>query len=171
MAEHPIIPTRAEYGKKVWNIVYIPPSRYPPRKKVANPIRTPAKRSNHAAGSLPNLVENLVKNWEIEASFKSRVEDWRTVDHSKYTFAINGGPPQDAAHMLKVGTYNAILAPNAFYSPEHMDLEKSHKVFKKMMPTFAWEVLEVYSGPPVVAFKWRHWGEMKRDYEGWNEYD
>ena len=25
-----------------------------------------------------------------------------------------------------------------------------------MMPTFAWEVLEVYSGPPQVSFRWRH---------------
>jgi len=38
-----------------------------------------------------------------------------------------------------------------------------------MMPTFAWEVLEVYSGPPTVAFKWRHWGVMKNDYVGFND--
>lgn len=38
-----------------------------------------------------------------------------------------------------------------------------------MMPTFAWEVLEVYSGPPRVAFRWRHWGSMKNDYVGFNE--
>ena len=63
---------------------------------------------NHAAGSLPQLVENLVKNWEVEASFKPRLSDWRTIDHKNYTFAINGGPPQSAEHMLKVGTYNAI---------------------------------------------------------------
>lgn len=38
-----------------------------------------------------------------------------------------------------------------------------------MMPTFAWEVLEVYSGPPVVSFRWRHWGVMKNDYVGFND--
>jgi hypothetical protein len=125
---------------------------------------------NHAAGSLPQLVENLVKNWEVEASFKPRLEDWRTIDHANYTFAINGGPPQTAEHMLKVGTYNAIIAPNEFYSPENSDFASSHKTFKRMMPTFAWEVLEVYSGPPTVAFKWRHWGTMKNDYVGFNEW-
>lgn len=125
---------------------------------------------NHAAGSLPQLVENLVKNWEVEASFKPRLEDWRTIDHKNYTFAINGGPPQSAEHMLKVGTYNAIIAPNEYYSPENSDFASSHKTFKRMMPTFAWEVLEVYSGPPTVAFKWRHWGTMKNDYVGFNEY-
>jgi hypothetical protein len=128
------------------------------------------KKMDHAAGSLPQLVENLVKNWEVEASFKPRLEDWRTIDHANYTFAINGGPPQTAEHMLKVGTYNAIITPNEFYSPENSDFASSHKTFKRMMPTFAWEVLEVYSGPPTVAFKWRHWGTMKNDYVGFNEW-
>ncbi|GAB7360055.1 hypothetical protein MBLNU230_g7577t1 [Neophaeotheca triangularis] len=127
------------------------------------------KKMSHAAGSLPQLVENLVKNWEVEASFKPRLEDWRTIDHKNYTFAINGGPPQSAEHMLKVGTYNAIIAPNEYYSPENSDFASSHKTFKRMMPTFAWEVLEVYSGPPKVAFKWRHWGVMKNDYVGFND--
>ncbi|KAK5110878.1 hypothetical protein LTR85_000716 [Meristemomyces frigidus] len=127
------------------------------------------KKMNHAAGSLPQLVENLVKNWEVEASFKPRLQDWRTVDHEKYSFAINGGPPQSGEHMLKVGTYNAIIAPNEYYSPENSDFASSHKTFKRMMPTFAWEVMEVYSGPPQVAFKWRHWGVMENDYVGFND--
>jgi len=72
--------------------------------------------------------------------------------------------------MLKVGTYNAIITANEYYSPENSDFASSHKTFKRMMPTFAWEVLEVYSGPPLVAFKWRHWGTMVKDYVGFNEY-
>lgn len=119
------------------------------------------------------MVENLVKNWEIEASFKTDVTTWRTIDSSSYKFSVNGGDLQDAEHMLKVGTYNAIINPglgNAYYSDKHTDFEKSHEVFKKMMPTFAWEVVEVYAGPPKAVFKWRHWGEMKNDYVGVNEY-
>ena len=125
---------------------------------------------NHAAESLPQIVENLVKNWEVEASFKSRLQDWRTINHQKYTFSMNGGNPQSAEHMVRVGTYNAIIVPNEYYSPEHSDFASSHKTFKRMMPTFAWEVIEVYSGPPRVSFKWRHWGVMKNDYVGFNEY-
>jgi hypothetical protein len=68
----------------------------------------------------------------------------------------------------QVGTYNAIIAPNEYYSPDYSDFASSHKTFKRMMPTFAWEVLEVYSGPPTVAFRWRHWGVMKNDYVGIN---
>ncbi|KAK7749853.1 hypothetical protein SLS53_000434 [Cytospora paraplurivora] len=129
-----------------------------------------AVRSKHEASSLETLVENLVKNWEVEASHKMHVSDWRTVDQEKYTFAINGGPAQDAQHMLKVGTYSAVIAANKYYSPQHsVDFEESHKAFRDMMPNFAWEVLEVYSGPPTVSFKWRHWGWMKGDYVGKNE--
>ncbi|KAF2689619.1 hypothetical protein K458DRAFT_291994 [Lentithecium fluviatile CBS 122367] len=126
------------------------------------------KTMSHEANSLPQLVENLVKNWEVEASFKPTLSDWRTVDHANYSFAINGSEPQNAEHMLKQGTYNAIIAPNEYYSPEYSDFASSHKTFKRMMPTFAWEVLEVYSGPPTVSFRWRHWGVMKNDYVGFN---
>jgi len=126
------------------------------------------KQMTHEAGSLPELVQNLVKNWEVEASFKPDLDDWRTIDHEKYSFAINGSKAEGAEAMLKVGTYNAIIAPNEYYSPEYSDFASSHKTFKRMMPTFAWEVLEVYSGPPTVSFRWRHWGQMKNDYVGFN---
>lgn len=123
----------------------------------------------HEAGSLPELVQNLVKNWEVEASFKTDLKDWRTIDHENYSFAINGSDPQSAENMLQVGTYNAIISPNEYYSPDYSDFASSHKTFKRMMPTFAWEVLEVYSGPPTVSFRWRHWGQMKNDYVGFNK--
>lgn len=141
----------------------------PPDYTVTRQMWAKEKRSNHKADSLETLVENLVKNWEVEASHKMDVSEWRTVDPEKYTFAINGGPPQDAKHMLKVGTYSAVIAANKYYSPQHFDFDESHKAFRNMMPNFAWEVLEVYSGPPTVAFKWRHWGWMKGDYVGKNE--
>ena len=124
---------------------------------------------SHTAGSLPELVQNLVKNWEVEASFKTSLSDWRTIDHANYSFAINSSAPQTGEHMLKLGTYNAIISPNEYYSPEYSDFASSHKTFKRMMPTFAWEVLEVYSGPPTVSFRWRHWGVMKNDYVGFNK--
>ncbi|KAK3304778.1 uncharacterized protein B0T15DRAFT_537571 [Chaetomium strumarium] len=128
------------------------------------------KRCSHQAGSLPDLVEKLVKNWEIEASHKTDLADWRTIESpSSYTFSVNGGPPQTAEHMLTVGTYNAVIGSgNEYYCPMRSSFDDSHKTFKRMMPSFAWEVLEVYSGPPKVAFRWRHWGVMKEDYTGVN---
>ncbi|KAJ3048277.1 hypothetical protein HK097_010708 [Rhizophlyctis rosea] len=127
------------------------------------------KLMNHTAGSLEELVENVVKNWEIEASHKTDATEWRTINHKLYEFRLNGGPPQPAEAMAKVGTYNALLYPSEYYSPEHNDFASSHKTFKRMMPTFAWEVLEVYGGPPKVAFKWRHWGTFQGDYTALND--
>ncbi|KAL4955459.1 hypothetical protein BDW69DRAFT_193244 [Aspergillus filifer] len=126
------------------------------------------KQTTHAATTLADLVSNLVKNWEIEASFKTSLPEWRTIDPEQYTFSVNGGPAQRGEHMLAVGTYNALLARNEYYDPTQNDFEESHKTFKRMMPTFAWEVLDVYSGPPVVAFRWRHWGVMRGNYVGRN---
>ncbi|KAI9369918.1 hypothetical protein BJX61DRAFT_536050 [Aspergillus egyptiacus] len=127
------------------------------------------KSKTHPQGSLEELLNNLVKNWEIEASFKTTISEWRTVDPQKYTFSLNGGPQRTGEDMLRLGTYNALISPNRYYDPERNDFEASHKAFKRMMPAFAWEVVEVYSGPPVVAFRWRHWGVMRSDYVGVNE--
>lgn len=58
-----------------------------------------AKSQNHIAASLPHLVENLVKNWEVEASFKPNLEDWRTIDHANYvSFLLM--PPSDHMPVL-----------------------------------------------------------------------
>lgn len=141
----------------------------PPSYKKTREYYEQTRQMTHEATSLPSLVENLVKNWEVEASFKTSLLDWRTVDQSCYTFSLNGGPATTGEDMLKVGTYNALITPNKYYDPAQNDFEASHKSFKRMMPTFAWEVKEVYSGPPVVVFRWRHWGVMGSDYVGKNE--
>jgi hypothetical protein len=54
---------------------------------------------NHDPGSLISIIENLVKNWEIEASYKMALKDWRTIDQENYSFAVNGGPA-DMAHEM-----------------------------------------------------------------------
>lgn len=82
---------------------------------------------------------------------------------------MNGGKPEKADHMLKLGTYNAILTSSEYYCPQHSDFSVSHKTFKRMMPVFAWEVVAVYGEPPNLAFRWRHWGVMKDDYVGINK--
>lgn len=86
------------------------------------------RRSNHAAGSLELMVENLVKNWEVEASHKLNVNEWRTVDHERYTFSCNGSKPQDASHMLKVCVSDqspALLHADAFRA-ELLTVEQWH---------------------------------------------
>ncbi|ORY06838.1 hypothetical protein K493DRAFT_273946 [Basidiobolus meristosporus CBS 931.73] len=118
------------------------------------------KTTNHAEGSLEWLVSNLVKNWEKEMSYKLRADQIRTIDPEKYRFSVNGLKWQSIDEMLQIGTYNALIGDTELYKASEMDFSESHKLFKRALRTFSWEVLEVYSGPPVVAFKWRHWGLM-----------
>ncbi|KAL3682993.1 hypothetical protein R1sor_001015 [Riccia sorocarpa] len=123
-------------------------------------------------GSLEYVVQNLVKTWEMELSHKTRIEDFKTIDTEKFRISVNGGPKLTAEQTLKVGSYNALMASNLpgeyeAYKASKETFESSHDIFRTVFPDgFAWEVLAVYSGPPVVTFKWRHWGVMKAGFKG-----
>jgi hypothetical protein len=63
--------------------------------------------------------------------------------------------------MNKQGTYNALIGQTNYYDSDAISFEESHLAFKRSLGEgFAWEVLEVYSGPPNVTFTWRHFGKM-----------
>lgn len=47
-----------------------------------------------------------------------------------------------------------------------MSWQDSHDLFHSTFSSFPWEVLEVFTGPPVVAFSWRHWGHFTGEYKG-----
>ena len=47
-----------------------------------------------------------------------------------------------------------------------MTWEDSHHLFHGSFAAFPWEVLEVFTGPPVVTFTWRHWGHFTGTYKG-----
>lgn len=47
-----------------------------------------------------------------------------------------------------------------------MTFETSHSLFgEAFQGGFPWEVLEVFSGPPEVAFSWRHWSQFNGTYK------
>jgi len=121
------------------------------------------KSTDWAPDSLEGLIQNLVKNWEKEASYKVDPKEWRTISQESYSFHINGGPGMSADDMLQVGTYNALIGEagiKGVYETKEMDFSKSHKLFKGAMKTFNWEVIEVLGAPPKVSVKWRHWGML-----------
>ena len=69
-----------------------------------------AERSNiWPAGSLEDLVTNLITNWKKETSHKARLEDWRTVNADTYRFSCNGGRPHTAEEMMEQGSTNALI--------------------------------------------------------------
>ena len=60
-------------------------------------------------GSLEEVVENLVKTWEMEASHKKNISQWTTIDHGKYCVQSNGGVILDGVKVFEIGNYNALL--------------------------------------------------------------
>ena len=85
---------------------------------------------------------------------------------------LTGREALSGEETLRLGSYNALLQNNLpeeykYYKVDEESFESSHEVFRTAFPRgFAWEVLEVYSGPPVIAFKYRHWGIMEGPFKG-----
>ena len=70
------------------------------------------------------------------------------------------------------GGYNPLLQtslPEKFraYNPDGETAISSHLAFTTAFPRgFALEILKVYSGPPVIVYKFRHWGYMEGPFKG-----
>ncbi|XP_071955431.1 uncharacterized protein [Antedon mediterranea] len=125
------------------------------------------KTRQHAPGSLEKIVENLVKTWEMESTHKMDKEDWKSVNHEKYEFIVNGGKPLNVEDNIRMGNYNMLLSECPLYNGQGQTNESSHGVFKEAFPDgFAWELIEVISGPPKVTFTWRHWTKWSGPYLG-----
>ncbi|KAK9132161.1 hypothetical protein Scep_011689 [Stephania cephalantha] len=123
-------------------------------------------------GSLEETVQNAIKTWEMELSHKTCIHDFKTINPEKFKLFVNGREGLSAEETLQVGSYNALLKtslPKEFqvYEADKESFESSHDIFRSALPRgFAWEVVSVYSGPPVIAFKYRHWGYMEGSFKG-----
>ncbi|KAG0583042.1 hypothetical protein KC19_3G104300 [Ceratodon purpureus] len=144
-----------------------------PRYEQVNALFESGRTQVWPTGSLEETVQNLVKTWEMELSHKTKVTDFKTIDQEKFCISVNGGPKFSATETLQVGSYNALLATssfqgdNAIYQSSKETFESSHDIFRTVFPGgFAWEVQAVYSPPPVVVMKYRHWGVMEGAYKG-----
>jgi hypothetical protein len=121
---------------------------------------------NHANGSLEAIVQNLVRTFEMEASFKTNPQQWLSIVNDKFRMSSNGGPTYTASDVSKSGTYNLFMGDTQDYKASEETFESSGKLFRTAFPKgFLWEVLEVFSGPPNVTFKWRHWGTFSGSYK------
>jgi hypothetical protein len=115
-----------------------------------------------AAGSAEELVTKVVKNWEVDSHHIKDIRDWKTMDVSVFKASVNGGIQGSAQVMSDVGPYNLLLqdlAPG--YNWKDQSFESANTAFSEALTEgFAWECLEVWSGPPTVSFKWRHFGKF-----------
>jgi len=113
----------------------------------------------HAKGSLEDVVSKIVKNWEVESHHIADIHQWKTMDIQKFKGALNGGCPVSAQLMCDIGPYNMLIGEAAQYSAKGNTFESAYTIFSNVFTEgFAWEVLEVLSGPPTVTIKWRHFG-------------
>ncbi|PPS43872.1 ester cyclase [Chroococcidiopsis sp. TS-821] len=123
---------------------------------------------NHIEGSLEAIVQNLVRTFEMEASFKTNPQQWLSIVADKFRMRTNTQPEYTAEDIVAAGTYNLFLGESEHYSAKAEDFESSGKIFHEAFPNgFLWEVIEVLAGPPNVTFKWRHWGTFSGSYKGY----
>lgn len=124
------------------------------------------KQCNHAEGSLNAIAENLVRTFEMEASFKTNPQQWISVVADKFRMSTNGGKEYTAQEIVDQGTYNLFLENSEHYRASEETFESSYDLFHNAFQDgFHWELIEVLAGPPNVVFKWRHWGTFNGNYK------
>ncbi|XP_031115303.1 pathogen-related protein-like [Ipomoea triloba] len=145
----------------------------PPNYDIVNKLFEEGRTKIWPAGSLGEKVQNLVKTWEMEMFHKISPEDYKTIDPKKYLFSLNGRRALTLEEKQKLaGGYNSLLQtslPEKFrcYNPAEETVDSAHRAFTTAFPRgFALEVLQVYSGPPVIVYKFRHWGFMEGPFKG-----
>jgi hypothetical protein len=117
-------------------------------------------------GSLEDAVTNLVRVFEMEVTHKKNPEQWLSVAPD-FWMTTNGGPRCTARDIAERGAYNLFIGEQQHYSARAETFDSSEKIFQTVFPDgFLWDVLEVFSPPPVVAFSWRHWGRFGGEYKG-----
>ncbi|KAJ4700908.1 Pathogen-related protein [Melia azedarach] len=144
-----------------------------PNYDVVNKLFEEGRTKIWPAGSVEEKVQNLVKSWEAEIIHKTRLEDFKTIDTEKYTFSLNGRKAMNMKDIAALGGgYNpqlqtALPKELRFYDPDVETAVSSHNAFTTTFPRgFAVEILQVYSGPPVIVYKFRHWGYMEGPFKG-----
>ena len=91
------------------------------------------------------------------------------MDLSNNWIVANGGWEVSGEEFSRVGSYNLLLenVSKDLYDAQRHSFESSHRTFRGAFADgFPWELLEVLSGPPKVAFTWRHWGVFSGEYNG-----
>ncbi|XP_062170472.1 pathogen-related protein-like [Alnus glutinosa] len=144
----------------------------PPSYDVVNKLFEEGRTKEWPKGSLEEIVQNAIKSWEMEVSHKIRLKDCKTLNPDKFKLFVNGREGLSGEETIRLGTYNSLLKscmPKEFqyYKAEEETFESSHEIFGSAFPRgFAWEVLRVYTGPPEIVFKFRHWGFFEGPFNG-----
>ncbi|CAL1362922.1 unnamed protein product [Linum trigynum] len=145
----------------------------PPSFEVVDKLFEDGRTQVWPAGSLEEKVQNLVKTYEMEIMHKVNPADYKSMNAERITLSVNGRKATNLEETGKLqGSYNFFLQTSLpeklrVYNPAEETAETSHSTFTTVFPRgFALEILQVYSGPPVIAFQFRHWGYMEGPFKG-----
>ncbi|KAI7753172.1 hypothetical protein M8C21_020277 [Ambrosia artemisiifolia] len=146
----------------------------PPNFDVVDQLFEEGRTKIWPPGSLEEQVQNLVKTWEMEMFHKVNPQDFKAVDVTNLTYSVNGGKSLTPKDVVKIGGgYNMFLQTSLpeqlrLYNSDKETVDSAKEIFATTFPRgFALEVLEVYSGPPVIAYKFRHWAYMEGPFKGY----
>lgn len=144
----------------------------PPNYDIVNKLFEEGRTKVWPPGSLEEMVQNIVKTWEMELFHKARIEDCKFTDPS-FIYSLNGRRGLSLEEVGKMGGgYNSHLQTSLpehlrIYDPAVETFESSHREFTTTFPRgFAIEILKVYCGPPQIVYKFRHWGYMEGPFMG-----
>ncbi|QCE15651.1 pathogen-related protein-like [Vigna unguiculata] len=145
----------------------------PPSYEAVNKLFEEGRTKVWAPGSLEEQVQTMVKQWEMEMFHKLDFQENRSVDPEKYIFSLNGRKGISLEEKRKLGGGYIPLLQTSLpeklrpYNPYAETADSSHKAFTTAFPRgFALEILHVYSGPPQIVYKFRHWGYMEGPFNG-----
>ena len=137
-----------------------------PDYSLSNQKLASESKYNHPQHSLADIVQNLVRSFDIEANFKIDSKQWSTIVQDKFYFSTNGGRKYKVKDLIESGTYKLLIGDTQHYKASEENFETSTNLFHNAFPDgFLWELIEVYSGPPTITFKWRHWGNFDGVYK------
>ncbi|CAI9115659.1 OLC1v1016628C11 [Oldenlandia corymbosa var. corymbosa] len=144
----------------------------PPNYDAVNKLFEEGRAQEWPVGSLEEKLQRLLFSFEMELVHKANPDECKSVDTKKFLLSVNGRKDVTWEEIAKRGgSYNVFLEtklPEKFrvYDPEKETAESALKIFMAAFPRgFAGEILEVYSGPPVMAFKYRHWAYMEGPFK------
>lgn len=110
----------------------------------------------HKPDSLDAVVQNLVLNFLVESHNVEDVSKWKTTSE-KYQIAVCGGTPANAHFLAQVGLWNVIWG-NGTGNRLQAASDTNANIRSAFSTGLAFEILETYSGPPSVSFKFRFFG-------------
>ncbi|TXG75692.1 hypothetical protein E1A91_1Z025600v1 [Gossypium mustelinum] len=150
----------------------------PPNYDTVNKLFEEGRTKIWPPASLEEKVQNLVKTWEMEMFNKISFPDYKSVKLQNYTVSVNvikflGRKPLSLEEKRKLGGgYNSFMQTSLpedlrGYNPAQETEHSSHLAFTTAFPRgFALEVIQVYSGPPSIVYRFRHWGYKEGPFKG-----